>query len=404
MVGAGAILQALYSGMVMQGFGQYAVVLEQQFGWSKSTLSAAYSMNRAESALLGPLQGWALDRFGAKRVARIGIILAAIGLFAFSRIENLWQFFAAFVLISIGTSLSGFLTVTVAIVQWFERRRARALSIGSMGFAIGGVLIPLLAFFIKEFGWRPTAAGSALIYLVCAWPLATYLEGTPADHGTHVDGVEPTDVDQSPHLRAEGLTEIHFTAREAMRTRAFWFISLGHMSALFVVGAVLAHLSLLLTSEHGYSLQKASFVAGGLPLVQIVGMLLGGWLGDRFNKRLLASVAMFGHTSGLLILAFANGALMIWTFVVLHGLAWGVRGPLMQALRADYFGSTSFGSIMGVSSLIVMLGTVLGPLVAGILADTTGSYRTGFVVLALLALSGVVFFTLARPPEPPSRD
>ena len=273
-----------------------------------------------------------------------------------------------------------------------------------MGFAIGGVLIPALAFFIEEFGWRGTAAGSAVIYLVCAWPLATYLEGTPAEHGTFVDGIDPETATPSTQPRAEGLTDVHFTAREAMRTKAFWLISLGHMSALFVVGAVLAHLSLLLTSEHGYSLTEASFVAGGLPLVQIVGMLLGGWLGDRFNKRMLASLAMFGHTSGLLILAYANGALMIWTFVVLHGLAWGVRGPLMQALRADYFGSTSFGSIMGVSSLIVMLGTVLGPLVAGILADTTGSYRTGFVVLSFLALGGVVFFTLAKPPSPPVRD
>ena len=90
-------------------------------------------------------------------------------------------------------------------------------------------------------------------------------------------------------------------------------------------------------------------------------------------------------------------------FVLLHWLAWGARGPLMQALRADYFGSSSFGAIMGISSLIVMLGTTLGPLIAGILTDVTGSYRAGFIVLGVLAGLGLTFFVLATPPTPPSR-
>ena len=103
------------------------------------------------------------------------------------------------------------------------------------------------------------------------------------------------------------------------------------------------------------------------------------------------------------LLAFGVNIVLITLFVLLHGLAWGARGPLMQALRADYFGSSSFGSIMGISSLIVMLGTTLGPLIAGILADWTGSYRAGFLVLAALAAVGMSFFVLATPPAPPTR-
>jgi len=76
----------------------------------------------------------------------------------------------------------------------------------------------------------------------------------------------------------------------------------------------------------------------------------------------------------------------------------------MQALRADYFGASSFGFIMGLSSLIVMLGTVLGPIIAGVLADVTGSYRLGFIVLAVLAALGMMFFVLATPPNPPDRS
>jgi MFS family permease len=82
-------------------------------------------------------------------------------------------------------------------------------------------------------------------------------------------------------------------------------------------------------------------------------------------------------------------------------MAWGLRGPMMQAIRADYFGRTSYGAILGMSSLITMFGSILGPIVAGYLADKTGSYEEGFIILALLSGLGSVFFLLARRPDPP---
>ncbi len=401
VVGAGAVLQALQAAFFIQGYGQYAVVLERQFGWSKTFISAGYAMNRAESGLLGPLQGWLLGRFGTMAVMRSGVVVMSSGLLALSQIQGKVQFLAALLITAVGASLSGFLSVTTATVKWFERKRARALSLSGMGFAVGGALVPALVFSLERFGWRWTAAGSGVIFFVVGMTLMSVFDGTPASRGEHVDGLEPSEAAKQV-FKAEGVSDIHFTAAQALRTRAFWMISLGHASALLVVGAVIAHLSLYLTSEQGYTLQRASFVAGALPLVQLAGNLLGGFLGDKMNKRILASAAMLGHMAGLLLLAFATDRWMIWLFVLVHGLAWGVRGPLMQALRADYFGSTSFGQIMGFSSLIVMFGTVGGPLVAGVLADATGSYRTGFTILALLAGAGLAFFILATPPPPPA--
>lgn len=401
VVRAGFLIQALQSALIIQAMGQYLVKLDEEFGWSKSVLSAAFSLNRAESALLGPLQGFMIDRFGPRRVARVGAVVVTFGLVGFSQTRELWHFFVSFLVVSVGAGLSGFLTVTVAIVRWFERRRARALAVGSMGFAAGGLAVPGLVLLFGLVGWRTTAAVSGVVSGVAIFVLARLLDGSPAEYGVPVDGVDPVDVDHGN--RAEGLTEVHFTAREAVRTRAFWMISLGHMSALFAVGAVMAHLSLYLKGERGYTHFEASLVAGVLPLVQLAGMVIGGWLGDRVNKRLIASMAMLGHALGMLVLAYGTTIWMIAIFVALHGLSWGARGPLMQALRADYFGSSSFGAIMGISSLVVMLGTTLGPLIAGILADVTGSYRSGFVILAVLAALGMTFFVLATPPSPPSR-
>ena len=191
---------------------------------------------------------------------------------------------------------------------------------------------------------------------------------------------------------------------EAVRTRAFWYISLGHAMALLVVSAVMVHLILHLQEELDYSLAHASLVVTALTMITAVGQLSGGYLGDRFQKRIIAALAMFGHSVGLLALAWGVSFVWILLFIFAHGTAWGMRGPLMQAMRADYFGRRNFGTIMGFSSMIIMWGMILGPLIAGVMADRFGNYKYGFTVLALLAALGSVFFFLAKPPPPPKRS
>jgi MFS family permease len=112
---------------------------------------------------------------------------------------------------------------------------------------------------------------------------------------------------------------------------------------------------------------------------------------------------MLMHMAGMLLLAYANALPVVVAFAVLHGLAWGIRGPLMQAIRADYFGRSSFGVIMGISTTIIMVGQIVGPLFAGFMADATGSYVTGFTVLAVLSGLGSGFFIFARRPTLPER-
>lgn len=402
IVGSGASLIALQSALILQAFGNYAVIFEERYGWSKTSISVAYSFNRAESGLLGPIHGWTLDRFGSKRMMRVGAVIVFFGFFAFSQIQSATQLIGAFFLVAVGSSLSGFMTVVTETVKWFERKRARALAWASMGLVGGGLGAPGVVWCMRNIGWRETAFASGVVLSGLALVLASLYGSSPAAHGTHVDGVHPDDVDVGRVAPDVG-SSVHFTAAEAVRTKAFWLLSLGHSSALFVVGAVVAHLSLFLTEEHGYSLQSASFVAAGLPVAQLGGQLTGGAVGDRVSKRLLCIGAMFGHMTALLLLTFAVGAVMIWAFVVIHGFSWGLRGPLVNALRADYFGSTSYGKIMGFASIVLMIGMVGGPLLAGALADATGSYQTGFTILALLAGAGSIFFVLMSPPADPAR-
>ena len=391
---------------MQQAFGSYAVALKREFGWSKTTFSAAYSLNRLESGL-GPLQGWALQRFGVKRMMQIGTVIMATGLILFSQLHSRGQFFGFYVIAAVGASLCGFLSVVTATVQWFDRKRSMALAIAQAGFAIGGLLTPLMVWSFGRFGWRHTALATGITVFVTIFPLTFVFGPTPAMLGQPIDGLTPEQAaafDEQRAAQRARVSTLSFTAREATRTRAFWMISLGHAAALLVVGSVMAHLQLYLTGDHGFTAQHAARVAAVLPLVMLFGQVAGGWLGDRFSKQLICVLAMTGHVVGLLLLAFAHGSWMIWLFIPFHGVAWGIRGPLMQAMRADYFGTAHFGQIMGISSMVIMTGQIAGPLLAGYLADRTGTYRVGFIVVAVLASLGMVFFALAAPPAPPVRS
>jgi sugar phosphate permease len=385
IVAAGAAIQAMQSMLVMQAFTHYVVVLKEEFAWSATLFSVAFSMTRAESGFLGPIQGWMIDRFGPRSVMRVGLVIMGLGFMLFSTIQNPMQFFIFYFMIAFGASLGGFLSITTSIVNWFDRHRSKALAATQTGFALGGMLTVLVALSFDQFGWRPTAFASGVLVFVIGLPLSQVIIHRPEDIGQHIDGIDPaTLVDEESEAEDAIPERIDFTMRQALRTRSFWLISVGHASALLVVGAVMVHVSPYLTEAHGYSLAQASFFVGALTISQLGGQLSGGYLGDRGNKRAVIAVAMAGHMTGFLLLAFAQNALMIWGFVALHGWAWGARGPLMQSMRADYFGR--------------------GPLVAGIMRDATGSYSPGFAVLATLAGFGSVFFLMATPPGPPGRE
>jgi len=353
-------------------------------------------------AILGPVIGWFMDRFGPQGMIRVGVVLFGSGLMLLSQTDTLPTFYAAFIVIALGASLCGFFPVNVALINWFERWRARALSSMSLGLALGGISVPLVAWSLQTFGWRATAFSSGIIAIVVGLPLGFVIRRRPEDHGLTMDGLPAKTPETTQELRALPLDR-DFTAAEAIRTPAFWLLSLGHGFALLVVHAVSVHAISHMNQGLGYSVGMASLFYMLLTVSQIGGVAIGWMIGDRYDKRLIAAGCMLAHMTGLLALTYAANAPMVMAFAVLHGAAWGLRGPFMQALRADYFGRSAIGMILGLSFMIIVIGQIGGPMIAGIFADLTGSYRTGFTILALLAGLGSLFFVLARKPQRPAR-
>ena len=400
---AGAGVQFLQSSLLGQAYGAYVVLLRDEFGWGKTLLSGAAALREAETGLVGPAQGWLLDRFGPRVVARTGVVILAVGFMLFSRIQSPLTFYAAFIVMSIGASLMGYLTITFTVVQWFERRRSTAISLASAGFALGGMAVPIVVVLLEAFGWRATAFGSGVFVLLVGLPLTQVLRHHPSELGLAPDGDGAVPVASARSGLPLQPHSTDFTLREALHEPSFWWISLGHASALFVVSAMGVHLVSHLTESQGYSLGQASATVFAMTFLFLVGTISGGLLGDRLNKRLLVVCCMVMHMAGLLLLSHATNLGMVVAFVILHGLAWGWRGPQMAALRADYFGRAAFGKILGVSNVVIILGTISGPLIAGFMYDRTGNYRIGFDFIAGIALAGSIFFILARKPPPPAR-
>lgn len=399
IVGSSSGVQMLAALLWMQSYGAYMVLLEDEFGWSKALLAGAFSLTRIESGILGPLQGWLVDRYGPRLILRIGTVLFGIGFILFSQVNSLLTFYLLFFVIALGSSLGGFATLMVSIVNWFDQHRAKAVALSQVGYAVGGFAVPLIIILLETFGWRWTAVFSGIAVIVIGLPLVQVVVHRPSDRGETVDGT-PTPTDHAQR-QPGGKLDVDFTTQQAVRTPSFWLISFGHALALLTVSSVLVHLIPHLNQRLDFSLIEAGGIISLMTLSQLAGQLVGGFLGDRFNKRWMCAACMVAHCVGLLMVTYATHTWAVLAFAVIHGLAWGIRGPLMVALRADYFGATSFGTIMGFSSLIVMLGMAGGPITAGIFADIYGDYEIGFTVLACCSLVGSLCFIAATKPRQP---
>ena len=400
MVGAACAMQFLLAAFLTQALGLYIAVLSDEMGWSKTTLSGAAALQSVEAAIIGPILGWIMDRFGPQNMIRVGLVFFSAGLLLLSQVNVVGSFYISAILMAIGASLSGYFPLSVALVQWFEKFRARALSIMGLGFAMGGLAVPLIAWSMHQWGWRATAAGSGFLVLIFGLPMAGIIRRRPEDHGEHVDGIDPAlIVAEQPGGHEAAPDQVEFTAAQAIRTRAFWMLAIGHGLALLVVSAVNVHAITHMKEGLGYSVANASWVIMIMTFGQIAGVIFGASMGDRFDKRKVAALCMLAHGLGMVCLTFATNMAMLVAFGLFHGFAWGLRGPFMSAIRADYFGRNAIGLILGLSAVIIAMGQIGGPMIAGVMADLTGDYRLGFSLLALLSALGSLSFILATKPD-----
>lgn len=405
IIAAGMVINMMIGGLVFHSFSFYVAELQAEYLWSASLFSLAFTLTRVESGVLGPLQGWLIDRFSPKTMIRWGIAATAVGMLAFSRLWDEGSFIGFYFIVSIGASLGGFMTISVVTVTWFERLRSRALGFMAMGFGLGGFMPPIVGSLIEAVGWRWTAFGTAIVLIVVGFALSSLFVRHPREKGMEPDGGPPSPsrdgvAAASSSLRPESAYRHRdFTAREALRTRSFWALSLAHGAPLMVVSGMMVFFATRVLEIEELSASDAGVAWSVMSACQIVGQLTMGYLGDLISKRLILLFCMVGHGAAGVIFGIADSYLLVMLCSVINGLAWGARGPLITALRADYFGASSFGQIMGWSSTVMMLFMVAGSLIVGTLRDVSGDFMLGFLVVGIGAGSGLLWVALANRPR-----
>jgi MFS family permease len=400
-VAGGGVLQILQAALYFQSFGVYVVVWSDEFGWSRTVIASGFALVTLLSGVIGPWHGALLDRYGPRPIVACGLVAFAVGLVLLSWVSSVAGYLTASLVAGLGLAASGFLSVNTAIVPWFLKRRSLALALMSLGVSVGGLLVPAVAIVVVDLGWRHALQLSAALVLVLTLPISVLMRREPSAYGQQPDG--------APSVRLVGAgppapvapARHQFTLAEALRTRAFWLLGIGHAATLLVITAVTVHLVPHLSDGLGYSLQAAASVVAFVTVASAAGYGLGGLLGDRLDKRAVAGGAMIASALALLVLARGTTPFAVASFALLYGLAAGVRAPLMGSLRADYFGTRHFGAIMGASMLVFMAGQLTGPIIAATMADALGDYRLGFTLLGVAAAAASLAFAFAGPPPAP---
>lgn len=394
---------AVVLGPTFQGMGVFFVALEREFRWSRAILSGAFSLSRAEGALLGPVEGILTDRFGSRLMVLIGFVILGAGFVGLSFINNVVGFYFAFLVIYTGAGLGGFVPLVAAVNNWFVRRRSLALSIGITGISFAGLIVPLIAWIVTHLGWRLGSLGIGIAIWGLTLPIAGLLRNKPEDYGLLPDGDMPDSALTDPASPIHEEDENNdFTVRQALRTFAFWAVTLTHLSGSVASTTLAIHVVPALT-DSGMSLGLAAAVVAVYQVIGLVFQLIGGVLGDRFPKEPLIALFTIIQGVGVLVLANASGTGAVLLFAVLFGIGFGGRVPIIIALRSEYFGRKAFASIFGASLLPMNIGQMVVPLVTGYLFDVQGNYVVPFVGLAIINFIGAAIILSAHKPVLPRK-
>ncbi len=395
---AGAVsLTMLSSGaLAAPMFSVFIPAWVDEFGWSLTAISGAFSFGTIVAALAGPAVGRMLDRYGGRLVMGGGALAMAAALGGLALAGSLAGLYAA---LAVGrTALMGIQNLGghTVIANWFVRRRALATALAVNGSRLGLGAWPLLAAaLIASVGWRTTlwtlAAAVALLAIV---PLVFIVARRPEELGLHPDGAPR----QRGRSRDATQGEARWRPREAARTAPFWLLMAAHMGAMFAGGGFGVH-RIPFFLERGL----AGEWVGPVLLVHALGMLIGGfaaaWLMSVMPRRAVIFLVMAAAAGAMWAALVVPPDIWVAAYTFVESMAFGGVFAMLPVVYADYFGRESIGMIRGITHPIVVGANAAGPLFAGAVYDASdGSYTIALVSFGAVLGVGAVCALLARPP------
>ncbi|MFC1958606.1 MFS transporter [Chloroflexota bacterium] len=400
---SGMISNIFNGAMYTYGLSAFFLPISNEFGWKRAVMSAPIALSRLEGALIGPVEGYFADRFGPRKLILIGVILMGAGSVILSRMNSLAMLYLVFILCrGFGAGLVS-ISIQVAVVNWFRKRRALGMGITGGGYNVGAMVTPVVVWLIATRGWRGAALIIGLVTWVVQIPLSRVIRHRPEPFGYFPDGMTEQQVKEAEASSKIGGTveEQSFTPKQAVRTRAFWFINLTYASRVMVTAAVPIHL-IPFIQDLGYSAAVGGSMMALMGLCALIGRVGLGYVADILPKRYVFAFCMTMLGVSVLVLSSAQSVWQLVLWAMLYGPGYGGGAPIMSSMVADYYGRKFYGTINGLTHMAMVVTTVVGPVFAGYMFDVTGSYRLAFISFAAVCVIGALSAILARRPQLPS--
>lgn len=404
LVAASWIMLFLVSAVAVSIF--FKPILEE-FGLDRATLSLVQTVAMVVFAVVSPFLGRLIDRFGPRAILFVCVIAQTLTSVVNGLAASLWHLYIGRFLYEMRPLHS----TQVLINRWFVKKRGRALGIVATGMPIGTlVLSPISQYLVLNWGWRMTMLFWAGITFIVLLPLVLFIQDRPEDKGYGPDG-EPlkkaAPVNTASWLGSDA-SPPKFTAAsgsslsEAARTGSFWLLSAAHLICGIGCGFMMTHIVIFAT-DVGYSEMIAASLLSVQGGVNLVGVLLTGYMSDRIARsRVLALTHFIRSLSfvAIVIFIFLGGGSMwlLYVAMALFGFGWFTTAPLASGLVADIFGYRRMGTIIGVTMSCHMIGMAIGAYAGGITFELTGSYYSFFLIQGILEFLAAIFAFAIRQP------
>ena len=395
-----ALIASMASGITIgtsnYAFGVFIEPLESQYGWTRTEINTALTFGVA-SALISPLIGRWIDRFGSMPVMVGSLVLVAIGFFIYAGMTSLWHFYAASLLLYLGLPGATMLPSGRLISLWFAGTRGRMMGFVTAGNNLGGLtMVPLAALVVGTAGWRWGYIAFGAIILAIIVLVVLLIKDRQSDvAGARGKRWAPAASDADGPGSAVG-----YSLREVMRMKAFYFLAIGHAIPTFSYAVVLTQLIPHLESK-GISSGAASSGVMLLAVFGILSKLIFGRLSESITARWAMAISLAIQAVGLVLLIVVGGSNAVWFVIAFYAMGFGAMGALIPLTVAEAYGMRHFGSILGVTSMMGVIPMVIGPLMAGLIFDAYGTYDVAFAIMSIMFALGALSMALARRPAPP---
>ena len=368
------------------GFTVFFEPIQQEFAWSHTQVSLASSLRGLEMGIMAPIVGFLVDRFGPRKITFAGVAFISSGLFLLSNIQSLSMFYWAILLLAFGAGGCTSVVSITAVASWFHKRLGLALGITVSGFGASGLLIPVIVWMTDHFGWRTALVLLAAGMLIVGLPAGCLIRRN--------NNKKDTPSTSSPDSYKE--TDISFL--KILTLKPFWYINIMEASRMMAIAAISTHIMPYLTFL-GFDRPFAGKIAAMIPILSIVGRFGLGWLSDFVNKRYVQMINFLLLSIGLFAFCFIDTSLAMLIFFCTFPVGHGGSMVLRAGLLSDFFGTASFGKLLGIVLGSSSVGGIIGPTIAGWIFDKTGSYIPAWIIMGSVVGLTVILVSRLRPVE-----